>query len=143
MKKLSFAAMMAAVVLGAGCQPAGAPTSNAPAALSGTGVSKLQCTPGTAFQRFDATLDASGYDPGSGFFDVRDARIMDSYATARLLCTGHELASIECVGFWFDSGNEIVEVTTADDQGLSATFASLKGSLVASPKKPWACTVMP
>jgi hypothetical protein len=143
MKKLSFAAMTAAVLLGTACQPAGAPTSNTPAALSGTGVSKLQCTPGVAFQHFDATLDASGYEPGSGFFEVRDAQIMDSYATARLLCTGHELASIDCVGFWFESGNEIVEVKTADDQGLSATFASLKGSLVASPTKPWACTVTP
>jgi hypothetical protein len=145
MRNLFFATLAAGVALCAACQPARAPVSTTPGALAGGGTSKLQCTPGTNFRRFDATLDASGFEPGSGYFDVRDARIMDGYATAQLLCTGHELGSIDCVGFWFGVGEEIAEVTTAADQdgGLSVTFASLKGTLVKSPTSPWPCTVNP
>ena len=73
---------------------------------------------------------------------MRDARIVDNYATATLMCTGHQLDAIDCVGYWFDIGSEIGEVTTAQgSDGLTASYAPLKGDLVRMHSPPWRCTV--
>jgi hypothetical protein len=107
----------------------------------GGAVQTLRCTSGFS-DEFRATLDASGFEPGSGYFDVRDARIRDNYAAAELICTGHTLGEIDCIGFWFDIGDEIGEVkTTSDGTTLTAAYAPLKGDLVHMRTPPWSCTV--
>ena len=108
-------------------QPAGTPK-------SGGSV----CTPGGNFETLTAKLDASGYDVGSGFFDLTSARIMDGYATADLKCTVHTLGGDRLRGVL---GSEIVEVTTTTADGLTASYARLKGHLVKMHTPPWACTV--
>ena len=150
MKKITFvcAALFAAACGGSGNAPSttesnalsGQPAS-AGAAKSGGQVQTLLCTPGGNFETFTAKLDYSGYDVGSGFFDVTSARINDGYATAELKCTGHTLPEIDCVGFWFDIGSEIVEVTTKKGDNLTASYVPLKGDLVKMHTPPWACTV--
>ena len=105
-----------------------------------SGVQTLACGAGphTAFK---ATLDPTGFDPGSGYFYVRNARVRDNFAAAELICTGHQLAEITCVGFWFGLGEHVAEVTTKDDgTGLTASHRSLKGDLV-GPSADWPCTV--
>jgi hypothetical protein len=107
----------------------------------GGAVQKLLCSTGN-FRQFSATLDGSGYDAGSGFVDVRDARVNDGYATASLICTGHRPEQIDCIGFWFDVADEIAEVTTANDgTGLTASHISLRGDLVQPSTSPWPCTM--
>jgi hypothetical protein len=106
-----------------------------------TSMQHLLCTSGRAFETFSAQLDYSGFDQASGLFDARDARIVDNYATAQLLCTGHRLAEIDCVGFWFDQGEDIVEVTTSRGNPVTAQYAPLKGNLVRMHTPPWVCTV--
>lgn len=150
MKKMTF---VCAALLVAGCGGSGSDPSTSesnalggqPAgdgtAKSGAHVQTLSCTTGRDFESFSAKLDASGYDVGSGFFDVTNARIVDNYATAQLLCTGHTLAEIDCVGFWFGIGSEVVEVTTTKANDLTASYAPLKGDLVKMHSGPWACTV--
>lgn len=112
--------------------------------LSASAQSKVQhlfCTTGAYYERFTATLDPSSFDAKSGLFRVVDAHITDNYATARLHCTGHRLEEIACVGFWFDSSNEIVEVKTSKKDGvLGASYRPLVGSYQQTPG-PWECTV--
>src|SRR5439155_24211404 len=94
-------------------------------------IQTLKCAPSGNFREFTATLDGSGYDAGSGYFDVRDASVNDGYATAPLICTGHTQAEIDCIGFWFDISSEVAEVTLANDAtGLTASHVSLRGDLV-------------
>jgi hypothetical protein len=102
----------------------------------------LNCTSGPVFQTFRATLDGTDFDPGSGLFVVRDATINDNYANATLHCTGNTPEEIDCIGFWFESSDEVVEVTTARAAGkLTASYHSLKGDLVKMHTAPWACTI--
>jgi hypothetical protein len=104
-------------------------------------VQTLRCTSGGA-DLFKATLDGSSYDPGSGVFDVSDATIRDNYATATLICTGHTLPEIDCIGFWFDLAEQVGEVTTANGaSGLTASYVAVRGDLVFMSTPPWACTV--
>ncbi len=112
------------------------------AAKAQKAVKQLTCSSGSDFQVFHAKLDGTAFDPGSGYFDVEDATINDNYAAATLICTGHTLEEIDCVGFWFYSGTDVVEVTTAKTaQGLTAAYHPLKGDLVKMHTPPWACTV--
>jgi hypothetical protein len=93
-------------------------------------VRQLACKGSDPFKTFTATLDGSVYDAGSGYFDVTEPFIMDNYSTARLICAGHSLGQIDCVGFWFGLGGNIAEVTVAQDDtgGYSASYASLKST---------------
>ena len=90
---------------------------------------KLVCSGGeNSFKKFDAVLDYSAYDKGSGFFRVRNAGILDNYASARLICSGHELKEIDCVGFWFDRGDLVAQVKIREVDGkLVAAYRTLTG----------------
>jgi hypothetical protein len=119
-------------------QPPGGKADNG---TQGGSVQTLLCSAGD-FQQFQATLDSSSYDPGSGYLDVRDARIADNYATASLICTGHRPEQIDCIGFFFDTSSEVGEVTTANGAtGLTASYVPLRGALVHGSTQPWPCTV--
>jgi hypothetical protein len=102
---------------------------------------KLVCTNGPEYQTFRATLDHGSYTPSSGFFNVKNANIVDNYATARLLCRGHRLDEITCVGFWFESSQDIVEVTVSRrNKNLEVRYKALKGEIMGSGGG-WPCSV--
>eukprot|EP00035_Acanthoeca_spectabilis_P013663 m.255295 g.255295 ORF g.255295 m.255295 type:complete len:147 (-) comp15945_c0_seq3:3060-3500(-) len=49
---------------------------------------------------FQATMSTAGWAPGSGFFNLVDASIMDNYNGGKLTCMGSKLGQeINCVGF--------------------------------------------
>lgn len=123
-----------------GAQQAGS-SGKADQGTQGGTVQTLSCSLGN-FREFRATLDGTGYQAGSGYFDARDARVMDGYATAELICVGHRLEEIDCIGFWFGVASEVAEVTTTNGAtGLTASHSSLRGDLVHMNSSPWPCTV--
>ena len=140
--------LLIAFVMAAGCgvespkdDTAAAGDGKADQSTAVSGVQTLVCSAGP-FTEFRAKLDTTGYDPGSGYFDVRNARVVDNYATATLICTGHTLEEIDCIGFWFGIAEHIAEVTTKNtSSGLTASYVSLRGDLVKMSTPPWACTM--
>jgi hypothetical protein len=139
--------ILAVLVIAAGCAADSATSDEAAAdgkgdqASANGSVKTLECS-AAPYMTFRAKLDSSGWDPGSGFFSARNARIIDNYASASLICTGHTLTEIDCIGFWFDISEQVAEVTTQDNGGgLTASYVSLKGDLVNMSTPPWACTV--
>jgi hypothetical protein len=102
----------------------------------------LKCSTGREFERFEATLDGSDFDPNSGYFSVTKASVVDNYATAQLICTGHTLNHISCVGFWFGINETVVDVSTSQtEKGLFAVHKNLTPSPVQD-SAPWACQVL-
>ena len=140
--------MVIGLLLAAGCTEA--PTSTSTSSPSGGkadgpgqagDVRTLRCSSEGA-NEFRATLDGSTYDPGSGLFDVRDAAFRDNYATADLICTGHSLAAVDCIGFWLDLPEQVGEVTTTSSAtGVTAAYATVRGDLVGMSNVPWPCSV--
>lgn len=103
---------------------------------------QLECTGGANFRKFTATLDYSTHQAGSGYFTVRDANLMDGYSSARLHCVGNTLEDINCVGFLFETGSEVVKVTTSRINGdLTSSYRQLEGSIANQSGGPWACTI--
>ncbi len=108
--------------------------------LSFAGTKRLICTTGNTYESFRAVLDDGTYEPGSGYFNVKDAAITDNYATADLNCVGHTLPEIVCVGFWFRTSGEIVEVSTAKTgEAVTSSYRPLVGSYHLN-DGPWKCT---
>jgi len=103
---------------------------------------KLECRNGDRdFESFSAELDYTPYVPGSNYFLVRNAHILNNYATARLICAGHTLGDISCVGFWFDVGSQIVHVKVSKKNGdLVANSENLTSS-AAGIAQNWKCQV--
>jgi hypothetical protein len=101
----------------------------APALAGNTRI--LECTTGQGFESFRATLDYSGFDPGSGYFSVGQAAIIDNYANAQLTCAGHRVEEIDCIGFWFGTSSNVVETKLVRQRGrLVMVYESLKGNLL-------------
>lgn len=100
----------------------------------------LVCTSGEAYEIFSAKLDHSGFVSGSGLFTIEKASLRDHYATANLICAGHRMEDLGCVGFWFNYRDSIVEVEFTNNHGVfSASFKPLRGmDPVAGP---WPCTI--
>ena len=116
--------------------------------ISGLGLSSamgatqtMKCASGRAYESFTAKLDDSAYAKGSGYFDVVDASIVDNYASASLICSGHTESTVSCVGFWFGSGDMIVQVTTQVQDGkLTASHHNLTSSPVVDAAG-WNCSI--
>lgn len=64
----------------------------------------------SAFQRFDMVLDPNPYTPGSDYYWVRRASLLDGYATANLICYNKEPGEYDCVGYWFGVRDVVAEV---------------------------------
>jgi len=102
----------------------------------------LSCSGGPSFEVFKATLDYSGYDPKSGYFSVKDASVIDNYATAQLICVGYSLESIDCVGYVFGARGNVIELnlTKSNATGVwSAQYTPIVGDLVQQHDGPWPC----
>ena len=111
-------------------------------ALATPQTKKLTCTTGQPYQTVHATLDYSTFDPGSGFFDVIDATLVDNFATASLSCAGHTLDNVTCVGFMFMDTESIVKVKVRkadDNDGHIMEYTMLEGMGLHG--GPWPCEV--
>ncbi len=104
---------------------------------------KLVCSSGNSFETFSATLDNQNYGQEGKYFDVKDGSFVDGYVTAKLLCTGHELGNITCLGFLFGNGNYITKLSVRNIDGvLSATSKQLEGRQIYNYNTtPWPCTI--
>lgn len=101
----------------------------------------LVCTSGKAYEAFSALLDNKSFDPDSGLFDIKNAQVIDNYARAKLVCAGHRLNEITCVGFWFERGDQIVKVSLQKKNGrFEAIHSQLEGGLIHN-TSPWPCKV--
>eukprot|EP00039_Didymoeca_costata_P018186 m.332463 g.332463 ORF g.332463 m.332463 type:complete len:296 (+) comp16949_c0_seq1:128-1015(+) len=96
---------------------------------------------GTIATRFTAILDPSNYLPGSGYFDVRNAMIMDNYNMGQLTCIGSSLRrEINCVGFNNGAGDQVFYVTIPPGAN-NVSYTMLKGMPGPTANKPWPCTL--
>ena len=112
---------------------------------------QLECRKGGSYSTsFHATLDDSGWAPGSGYFTVTAASIMDNYhSAAPLVCVGNDFKStISCVGYDNGVSGTLVQVTlTPTPSGLptaSYRFLNISADPMARPpqtKGPWDCSV--
>jgi hypothetical protein len=119
-------------------------------ALAGA-MRQLECRKGgSSSTSFHATLDDSGWAPGSGYFTVTAASIMDNYhSAAPLVCVGNDFKRpISCVGYDNGDSGTLVQVTlTPTPTGLptaSYRFLNISEDPVARPpqtKGPWDCSV--
>ena len=110
----------------------------------------LSCSTQSGIASFHAVLDDSHFAPGSGYFDVIDANIVDNYHAAQLLCEGSNLQTeIDCVGYDNGIGSTIMQVTVTPtgSGGMTASyrFVDIGGAVPAArppqTKGPWECTV--
>jgi hypothetical protein len=143
MKNSAMVILIVAMGCGVEHAPSGAQNAGggkADEGAQGGSVQTLICS-SSEFQQFQATLDGSNYTAGSGYVDARAARIVDNFATASLICTGHRPEDIDCIGFFFDIASEVGEVTTTNGAtGLTASWVALRGNAVHG-GGPWPCTM--
>ncbi len=90
--------------------------------------SPVQIECGGGFKTFSATLDFAGWDPDSGLFTVKNGHLLHNFHTARLICTGHRIEEISCVGYLDEAPSTVIEVSISPSgSDTVATLESLKG----------------
>ena len=110
------------------------------ASIAWTKTANLECS-NSPYTKFNATLDDSTFEKGSGFFDIKKASIRDNYASAELICAGYSLNEIACVGFWFNFPGYIVEVKLKNKAGAySAIYKTLSDDRPLQ-NSSWPCTI--
>jgi hypothetical protein len=110
----------------------------------------LSClTPG-GVASLSMVFDYTGWQPGSGYFTVKHAKITDNYHQADLVCVGNTLSDpLSCVGY--DNGGPDTIFNARITPGASAAFNStasysfvaLDGPTGSPPQTPgpWPCTL--
>jgi hypothetical protein len=115
----------------------------------------LNCSESPGIGGVQATVDDADLTPP--YARVTKANIRIGFATAQLHCSGWGQLNIStqktsasteklsCVGFWFERGEQIVEVNLENKGGqVFASFHGLKGNAPVMRKGgPWACTLTP
>lgn len=100
----------------------------------------LVCTSGRQYEKFEATLDYSGFSPKSTYFEVTYASIIDNFVSGNLICAGHALDDVQCTGFAFNIPDHIIVVDLqATDGKFFASYETLRGELPAQHNGPWPC----
>eukprot|EP00035_Acanthoeca_spectabilis_P013660 m.255276 g.255276 ORF g.255276 m.255276 type:complete len:143 (-) comp15945_c0_seq1:2838-3266(-) len=93
---------------------------------------------------FQATMSTAGWAPGSGFFNLVDASIMDNYNGGKLTCMGSKLGQeINCVGFNNGLGDAVFYVTLTAANPPTASYTMLKGAPGPGAGVQWPCSVTP
>ena len=95
---------------------------------SNSNLQSLRCLNGSPYA-FDAVLDSSNFEVGSGYVSVNQANVFFNYSSARLICEGNRPGELSCIGYWQASGpRDIAQLDTSIDKNgvIRATFKTAK-----------------
>ncbi len=111
----------------------------APLALANT--KTLECSSGVPYERFKATLDFGDFREGSASFRVKNASFIDNYTGGELVCIGHQLKDVACVGFINLQGDNVAKIDVVESNGqFVAQTRQIAGEIILA-NSSWPCTV--
>lgn len=102
----------------------------------------LECRSPSGVASFRATMDPGSFVPGSGYFDLVGASLMDNYNQGALICNGNTLGQeLNCVGFDNGDGGQVFYLAVTAAEPRNASYTMLKGAAGPEAGTAWPCAV--
>lgn len=112
-------------------------------AISLAQTKQLECTSGARYELFTAQLDYSSFTPGSGYFVITEAKIVDNYARADLICVGHTLDTVNCMGYMLHSSEGAIQLKLIKkNEDFFVRYKTIAGGFgLKMQNGPWLCNI--